>query len=390
MGCNGMSAKNYTMCFAIATVVALSAAINSAAVEIKLRERIVPKASVVRLGDVAEITAADRRQTRQLAAVPLMPAPAPGTDRFLRKREVADMLAANGIELGDIHWSGAEQVAVSAAAGVQTLAIQETTEGGPIAPTNRHAAILAGAKVAPAVAQLDAAQTGKLKSLVCRILGDHVQAKSGKAEMGRIECKLSERQLAQLAGATSLPVCGGGSEPWTGRQMFTLSFATADGTVQFPVYADVAAAAVPVVVATRPVGAGMSLQPPMWKYGKSTPTARTSGQQATFDSVEEIIGMEARKPLQANEVVLADQVQSPVVVKRGELITIGSQSGGIRVRTSAKALQDGAQGDLIAVESLESKQRYDARVVGLREAAIFAPARVATPTPRKRVDTARR
>ena len=35
-------------------------------------------------------------------------------------------------------------------------------------------------------------------------------------------------------------------------------------------------------------------------------------------------------------------------------------------------LQDGARGDLVQVESLESKEQYDARVVGPREAAVFA------------------
>ena len=386
-----MSAKNYTMCFAIATVVALFSAINSAAaVQVKLRERIAPKASVVRLGDVAEITAADRQEARRLAAVPLMPAPAPGTEQFLRQREVADMLAANGIELDDIHWSGAEQVAVAAAAGVRTAAIEETTEGDTGAPANRRAEILAGVKATPATPQLDAAKADELKVMMGRILGDFVKAKSGRSEMGRIEFKATEQQLAKVAGAMSLPVCSGGSEPWTGRQKFTLSFATANGTVQMPVYADVAEAAMPVVVAIRPVARGNVITGADLEVRMIEPTARTAGQRATFDSVEAIIGMEARKLLQADEVVLADQVQSPVLVKRGELITVGSQSGGIRVRTSARAAQDGAKGDLIAVESLESKQKYDARVVGLREVAVFAPARPATPEPSKRVDTARR
>ena len=40
-------------------------------------------------------------------------------------------------------------------------------------------------------------------------------------------------------------------------------------------------------------------------------------------------------------------------------------------------MQDGSDGDLIQVESLDSKQTYDARVVGLREASVFAPARIA-------------
>src|SRR6188768_3768703 len=64
--------------------------------EVKLRERVMPQSSVVRLGDVAEIVTADRQLARKLAVVPLMPAPAPETERFLQKREVADMIAASG------------------------------------------------------------------------------------------------------------------------------------------------------------------------------------------------------------------------------------------------------------------------------------------------------
>src|SRR5437868_3286817 len=84
------------------------------AVEIKLRERIAPHGSVVRLADVAEISADDREETCRLGAVPLMPAPASGTERFMRKREIQDMLAAQGIEVGDFRFVGSEQVTVIA------------------------------------------------------------------------------------------------------------------------------------------------------------------------------------------------------------------------------------------------------------------------------------
>ena len=88
--------------------------------------------------------------------------------------------------------------------------------------------------------------------------------------------------------------------------------------------------------------------------------------------------------------LLADQVQAPILVKRGDLITVTSQSGGIRVRTSARALHDGAHGDLVQVESLESREKYDARIVGPREAAVFAMSRPVAPEPPRRADTARR
>ena len=219
------------------------------------------------------------------------------------------------------------------------------------------------------------------------IIGDYLKAKTGKADARRIDCNVADRQLAQLTGATSTPVCEGGSEPWTGRQKFIVSFATAEGTVQVPVYADVAAPSAPVVVATRPVARGNVITAADVEVQTVEPNSKTNGQRAVVSSIETIIGMEARQPIQAGEVVFADQVQSPLLVKRGDLITVVSQSGGIRVRTSGRALQDGANGALVPVESLESKQHYDARVVGLRETAVFAPARVATT---QRPQTARR
>ena len=73
-----------------------------------------------------------------------------------------------------------------------------------------------------------------------------------------------------------------------------------------------------------------------------------------------------------------DQVRAPLLVRRGDEITVVARGGGIRVRTQAHSRQDGARGDLVQVESLDTGERYDARVIGLREAAVFA----ATPSVR--------
>jgi flagella basal body P-ring formation protein FlgA len=96
--------------------------------------------------------------------------------------------------------------------------------------------------------------------------------------------------------------------------------------------------------------------------------------------------MEARQAIQVGSVIFTDQVQSPVLVKRGEVITVTSQGGGIRVRTSARARQDGAKGNLVQVESLDTKERYDARVVGPHEAAVFATTVVAPISPTSQSD----
>jgi hypothetical protein len=81
--------------------------------------------------------------------------------------------------------------------------------------------------------------------------------------------------------------------------------------------------------------------------------------------------MEARQAIQTGAVIFTDQIRSPLLVKRGEIIIVVSQSGGIRVRTTGRARQDGAAGELVQVETLETGERYEARVTGLREAAVF-------------------
>jgi flagella basal body P-ring formation protein FlgA len=190
--------------------------------------------------------------------------------------------------------------------------------------------------------------------------------------------------------ATSAPVCSGGSAPWTGRQNFVFSFATPDGPAKVQVAADIAEPPIPAIVATRPVARGSVITAADVELRMVEPTTKTSGTRAVAASIEKIIGQEARQPLQTGEIVFADQVKSPLLVKRGDLISVGSQGGGIRVRTSARALQDGAHGELIQIEALESKQRYDARVVGVRQAAIFTPTRVEAPQRSEQVQTARR
>jgi flagella basal body P-ring formation protein FlgA len=375
-----MNSKKFNLCSAIATAVVFAVTLDSAvAVEVRLREKVVPKASVVRLGDIADISAKDREVAKKLAVIPLMPAPAPETERFLRKREIADMLAANGVEVGDIHFTGAEQVGIAALGKVQTAAFQDATGGA----TNQRSVVLTGGQSDATVAKLSDGQATDYKNELCRVISDYLKTKSGKAEIGTIDCNVPDRQLAQFAQATAAPVCSGGSDPWTGKQKFTLSVVTPKGPAQIVVNADVAEAATPMVVAKRPVVRGNVITAADVEVRTLEPSAKNAGRRAGFDSIEKLIGMEAKQPLQQDEVVYADEVQSPVLVKRGELITVSSRSGSICVRTSAKAVQDGSKGDLIQVESVDSKQRYDARVVGIREASVFAPARIAAVQPER-------
>jgi flagella basal body P-ring formation protein FlgA len=261
--------------------------IASAATTINVRDRVELDRPVVRLGDVAEIIGADRQQVRRLAALPLMPAPTKGAQRFLRKQEIQDLLAAHGETLRNLRIDGAEQV---------TIVGSDSSGQSEPARMNRHAAVLAG-----------------------------------------------HGSLAAIENARPT------HEPSPAKETTPL---------------------VPVVVAAAPIARGDIITAANLEVQMIERPARPSSRRAAVDAVEKVVGMEARQAIQAGEIVFGDQVRAPLLVKRGDLITVSTQGSGIRVRTTAKARQDASYGELVQVESLETRERYDARVIGHREATI--------------------
>jgi flagella basal body P-ring formation protein FlgA len=377
--------------FSLTVLLGICAAQHAiAAVEISLRERVVPHATVIRLGDVADVTAADRQVSRQLATLPLMPAPARGTERYLRTREIQDMLAAQGVDVGELRFIGKDQVIVAASDGAEFAVGGVKQASATSKPMNRHAAILAGASTEqPAKARtIDDARAKELRDQLNGLVGSYVNLKSGKAGPWQVDCDVENRHLALFNAASSVPVCSGGSEPWTGRQRFLISFSTTDGPVQLPILADVTPPPVPTVVAVRPIARGDVIRAADIELRPIEASKANSG-RAGFTSVDSVIGMEARQAIQAGDVVAKEAAQAPILVKRGEIVTVTSQGNGIRVRTSAKALHDGSHGELIQVESLATKEKFDVRVVGTHETEVFAMLR---PEPVKpaRTDIARR
>jgi flagellar basal body P-ring formation protein FlgA len=362
----------------------------SAATEIKLREKVASSSSVVRLGDVAEISGPDGEKQRRLAMLLLMPAPAPGTQRFVRLREVQDVLVAQGEDLGQIRFAGANQIAIESP-GATRQAVSGSVVGGAL---DRRAVLLSGQvqgadAVSAAAPQLDEADVERLRGELNALVMEYVAAKAGQDDSWRVSCTVPERFLELLQTARSEPKCSGGKAPWTGRQRFVVSFTTPKGTVQIPVFAEVGLAT-QAVVAVRPIERGgvITAAHVQAMTVDSVPTG--SDERAPIISVEQLIGMEAREAIKAGEIVLSNQVRAPLLVKRGEEIAVVSRSGRIRVQTYARAVQDGAKGELVQVETLDKKDRYDARVTGTREAVVFTATRPADVQPKlERTETAR-
>jgi flagella basal body P-ring formation protein FlgA len=55
-------------------------------------------------------------------------------------------------------------------------------------------------------------------------------------------------------------------------------------------------------------------------------------------------------------------LKQPVVIKRGDQTVITAGSGGLRVRMTGKALEDGVLGEQIRVQNLSSKRTIQGEV----------------------------
>ena len=82
------------------------------------------------------------------------------------------------------------------------------------------------------------------------------------------------------------------------------------------------------------------------------------------------LGQQATATLRVGEVLLARKVKAPIMVKRGELVTVRCMVGGLVVRTVGKAASDAAFNEMIQVRVEKSNEYIAAVVTGRGEAAI--------------------
>jgi hypothetical protein len=96
------------------------AACSAQAAEVRLRSTASCSASVVRLGDIAEIASDDPAIADDLVAIPLFPAPTDGKSRQLDRNQVRQLLSISGIDLKQLSLTGSETVVVQSGAGDTT------------------------------------------------------------------------------------------------------------------------------------------------------------------------------------------------------------------------------------------------------------------------------
>lgn len=318
----------------------------SMAADIQLK----PQARVDRprvvLADIAEIYAETSEEEQRLGAVELFAAPA-GSRQTVSHQQVSAALKAHGINVAEHRFRGASQVRLESAAGkAATPAVRYT-------PTQVRQA---NDKVSAAIKQ-------------------HLRDKVSSGEHWIVEPQLSEQHLEALAGARSVRVVSAGEEPretadWLGLQRFELEVASARG-IQTVLAPTVVKLPPQVVVVTEGLARGTIIRAQHLKLQQALSGKAVSGVRS-FGRIEDAVGYEVMRPISAGEVLDETLLRLPLLVKKGDRVTVTVHCEGIHLRQEGTAQQDGAKGELISIESATNKKKsYSARVSGPGAVEIF-------------------
>jgi flagella basal body P-ring formation protein FlgA len=303
---------------------------------ILLRERSTHSGSIVYLGDVADISTGTDAEMHELATTPLMAAPAQGSQQFLHASQVRDLLASRGLEVTELIIAGAKSVEIG-----KTVEVRDLVAAEPIST----------------------ATPDETKEAVVEAIREHLLSATGHSNW-TITVDLNAAKLTELRKLGTELEASAGRNPWTGPQRFQL--APIGSTKGIAIEARVERQQY-VVVATRKIDAGNLIGIADVEVRLQEGKVPTSA----LGSLEQVIGKEALRAIEADAFLQSNQVRAPMQVQRGETVKVIARAGGITVSTFATVQQDGSLGDLVQVQSLDKKDRFAARVSGWKELEVF-------------------
>lgn len=74
-----------------------------------------------------------------------------------------------------------------------------------------------------------------------------------------------------------------------------------------------------------------------------------------FISVSDVVGMRVRRPIRAGAYLKRDYIQPETTIRRGDKVIVVAESGFLKVRSKARALEDGYLGSVVEARTVGGK-----------------------------------
>ncbi len=76
---------------------------------------------------------------------------------------------------------------------------------------------------------------------------------------------------------------------------------------------------------------------------------------SVFVSVKDVVGMRVRRPIRAGAYLKRNYIQPETTIRRGDKVIVVAESGVLRVRSKARALEDGYPGSVVEARTVGGK-----------------------------------
>ena len=107
-------------------------------------------------------------------------------------------------------------------------------------------------------------------------------------------------------------------------------------------------AGVKVVVPAHDIARGQTIAESDLTFAQIAGGGLMSGTITSFDAVK---GMEARRLLRAGESIRPDDLRRPVVVAKGQTVTMTFEAPGVQLTAMGRAMSEGGIGDTVTIQN---------------------------------------
>lgn len=344
----------------VACVLALSAlgSMNAHAGTVRVWPVAVVVDDVVRMDDVCELRGFSEETAQSLSEWIVTEAPPAGGTRIIHMDMIRSALSAGGLNMATVTLRGSARCEVSRPANpIRRPERPDATESQLERPSGRDASNTpsAGAERSDKRAKNDTT----LRHTIIEYFNHELKRYGGTANV--VFDRASE-QVLDLAGPEytfSIRRRKGMPLGLTSVEVDVRAGHHIVQTVQMIVQVTMTRR---VVAARRSINHGATIRP---SDVHILPTIVTRLDGKGLDDVAMVIGQRARRFISIGAILEPSLLEEVPLVKRGELVTITSGVGGVRIVTTAKAAGTGLLGDIVRIRSLNNKHvEYDAVVVG--------------------------
>lgn len=116
-----------------------------------------------------------------------------------------------------------------------------------------------------------------------------------------------------------------------------------------------------VAVPARDIARGEIIADSDLTYGSATPGQMRGGLAV---AIADLSGMQARRYLRAGELVMSSDVRRPVLISKGETVTMTFEMPGVSLTATGRALSEGGLGESVTVVNPVSYRQIMATVTG--------------------------